>query len=86
MGSKQRLTCFFFALCARPMADTFLRLLCPVIAVALLVDQAAAVDTVELEATVACDQVVAVSFKMVSMIGLSASMVEGGSGGVFMFC
>ena len=54
-GELKRLTCFFFALCAWPMADAFLCFLYPAVAVVLLVDQAAAVDTVVLEVTVAHD-------------------------------
>ena len=44
-------------------------------AVALLVEQATSVSTVVLEVMVICDGVVAVSCSMVSMLGLSASMV-----------
>ena len=67
------------------MADAFLRFLCVVVTVAVLVEQAASVDTAVLVVMLACDGVVVVSCDMVPMLGLSVLMSVGGRGGVFMF-
>ena len=68
-----------------PAAGVFLRFLCLVVVVVLLVEQEAAVDTVVLEVTVAYAKVVSVNCDMVSVLDLSVSMVVGGGVGVFMF-
>ena len=73
-------------MCTRSIADALLCFLCPVVSVGLIVEQAAAVENCVLEVTVACDRVVVVSCEMVSMLGLSVSMIEGRGGRVFVFC
>ena len=52
----------------------------------LLMEQAAALDTSMPDVKLACDGVVAMSYKILSLLGLSVVIVEGRGGKVFMFC